>query len=394
MKFNKILLLAVIPMSILSSTISNTYKNTNYVSILNLNNIDTRKSLTSMFTKNKLENTVHVGEETNLEHIKNSEIIEAITQEIATEIRNKTSINTLQVLDYDLEIKTIDNQPLPETIDLTNPINFKIIISAKNTSKNLKDKTIITCTVNYPIFDFDKFLEQGLLRLYRGQHPSEFIDFSNSADFKTTYNKSILKVNNVDQPILNKEVDTFNYFGESVFENNDNIDQTFYTPGSEKKIINKTEVSMSSAVKFETEFKFFHFGTSIELDFLKQKTVILGSELTISAPSMPVIVKPHHKTQALVYLNSFVSSQNISIDSDITGDASIALVFNANTPSVWQTTFEANVVDIVKYFQDIDSCPIALSINPDNQSIHIKNEAKVAKYEVGTFWHAIINPLD
>ncbi len=46
MKLNKVLLLTVIPISIVSSTITNTYRNINHIRISSLTNEDNRKSLT------------------------------------------------------------------------------------------------------------------------------------------------------------------------------------------------------------------------------------------------------------------------------------------------------------------------------------------------------------
>jgi len=392
MKLNKInLLLTILPLSILgTTTIINSYQHINHIPIPKLiNNQDPRKSLTSMFVNNKLENTVHVGQNSDLTSISGNQIISAINQEVALELSNKIIGELTTQLDYEVVVTTLDNKPVLATNDLTAPIILQIIITANANSVLIKDQVTLTCTVDYPIFNLNLFLKQGLEDIYAIRHPGEFANLQSVGNI-TSFSKSILKVNNVGFPILNKNISTFNYFGESILENNGSIDQTLYTNSWSKTIKNQVGIEVSLGVDIGIKTTFEIFSVLLDFDFTDQKKFSEGTAETIIATPVPVVVKAHHKTQVLVYLNSFVSSQKVSIDSDINANADVSAKFYFNSGRV--EVFCATVSDIVKYYQSIGCCPQALTINNDG-TVHVKNEAIFWKYDVGTFWHVVVNDL-
>ncbi|WP_342276661.1 hypothetical protein [Spiroplasma endosymbiont of Nebria brevicollis] len=59
------------------------------------------------------------------------------------------------------------------------------------------------------------------------------------------------------------------------------------------------------------------FGISFNIDFKQQQTTVAEEGIEYIAPSISTLVAPCHKVQVLSYLNSFISSQNLTFDSDI-----------------------------------------------------------------------------
>lgn len=384
------LLLMILPLSILGTTTINSYQYINHIPMITLmNNQNIRKSLTNMFVNNKLENVVHVGENDKLTSIADSQIISAINQEVALQLSNKVMGELTTQLDYETVVTTLDNKPVPATNDLTTPITLQIIITAIPNSLLIKDKVTLTCNVDYPIFNLDLFLKQGLEDIYAIRHPGEFVDLQSVSKI-SPFSKSILKVNNIDFPILNKNISTFNYFGESILENNGSIDQTLYTNSWSKTISNQVAIDVSSGVNIGINTIFEVFSVSLDFDFSVQKKFSKGTEETIVATPVPVVVKAHHKTQVLVYLNSFVSSQKVTIDSDINANEYVGATFNFSGGRT--EYFSASISDIVNYYQALGCCPQAIIIDNDG-TVHVKNEAKFWKYDVGTLWHVIVNDL-
>lgn len=382
--------LTMLSLFILGNSSINNYQNipNNTKLTKTITNTDTRISLTSMFIANKLENTVHVGQTSNLSKITALQIKSAISQEIARELATKVTVETTTQSDYVINITTINDKPLPNTINLTKSIVFKINISAKKTSKILKDEITLLCNVDYPIFDLDKFLQEALLEIYAYRNPFRFSKFKSLTDYQAP-NKSVLKVNLVGSPILNKNVSTFNCVSESFFENNSDKDQTYLTPPITKSIGNKVSVELSTGVAMGLTATFSIFGFSFELDFNVQQTIISKDEKVYTAPSVTTVVAARHKVQVLSYLNAFVSSQDFTIDSDITGNTSAKINFNDGT----STNFVISITDIIEYYHVLGIWPKALAIL-NNDSIHVKNEAKVWKYDIGTYWHVVTNQLD
>ncbi|WP_342276662.1 hypothetical protein [Spiroplasma endosymbiont of Nebria brevicollis] len=58
------------------------------------------------------------------------------------------------------------------------------------------------------------------------------------------------------------------------------------------------------------------------------------------------------------------------------------------------TLFSLSMSEIILYYAMMGSLPLSLSSNLSGDIIHVRNEAKVWKYETGTYWHVVTNQLD
>lgn len=235
------------------------------------------------------------------------------------------------------------------------------------------------------ILNFDDALRQALYFDYLNSHPQ--------AKITQVYNINTnnLKYLNEKASISNNPVATELpygiYFGEAIFENIFDIEQTFSTPSFSQTVTNTFTSEVKWGINNKTEVKVPFVETEFSFTYNETNSETKSTSISLTSPSQTINVPGNTTYKVTIYLAASEGYVNIDLKQDISGSLTATI-----TDQYGSYNYETTVSKAFQSMAKFQSLPRGISVKDDN-TIHFSGLGTISSFASQTNYNVMIDNI-